>query len=312
MIYDVCIIGSGASGLTCAIHASFEGLKTCIVEKSHIGGQAATTSRIENYPGYINGVDGKELMQSFYRQALRVGSSFIQATVTGIDSSNGLHTVHTSNGDIQAYSIVLATGLTFRTLQLQGIDEYVGTSVFYGPSVHESPIFFMKNVGVIGDANSAGQAVMHLSHYAMHVYLINKHASIETSMSYELCQEIKKRHNIHIYNNSVTTTLNGENKHLHNVVVKTGISDVTLPIHGLFVCIGQIPDTSWLPSSIKKDSSGHIVIDQNYATSVPGIYAIGDVTSQHVHRVSIAVGDGASVVAKSILPLINSLKTVVK
>jgi len=298
-MFDVAIIGAGASGLTCAINASFEGLSTVMVEKGGIGGQAATTSKIENYPGFPQGIDGQKLMSQFYMQAERLGTHSIVANVTGFKKeSDTLFTLVTENDTlpIVARSVVFATGLSFRRLHLPGSDNMRG--LYYGPSVHQAPSEYLKNVAVLGAANSAGQAAINLAKYASSVYVINKKPSLDQVMSSTLIKDIATLKNVQVINKCNLATITGKDNKLHFITLDNGQE---LPVSALFVCIGQLADTSWLQGSGIDISStvgnfGKIIVDENLLTSIPGVFAIGDVRNNQVHRVSTAVGDGSRVV----------------
>lgn len=314
--FDVVVVGAGPAGLATAVYAASEGFSCLVVERESIGGQAGSSSRIRNYLGFARGVTGAELAQRAYQQAWVFGAQFLlmrdAATLSHDDSG---HVLTTSDGmAVRARAVVLATGVSYRRLDVPGAERLSGTGVFYGASVSEAPSFTGAQVFVTGGGNSAGQAVVHLAKYAARVHLIVRGPDLAASMSHYLVDEIAALPNVEIRCSTEVVGVAGEAR-LERLVLTdrvTGREDA-VDADGLFVLIGAQPHTAWLPPEVARDDHGFLVTGPDFGpaetaawplgrepmrfeTTVPGVFAVGDVRAQSVKRVAAAVGEGSVVI----------------
>lgn len=318
-VHDVVVIGAGPSGLAAAVYASSEGLSTMVVEQHAVGGQAGTSSLIRNYPGFARGVSGAHLAWRSFQQAWSFGSeySFLRE-VQGLGTDGDLRTVSMSDGSVvRTRSVVIATGVDYRRLDVPELESLVGRGVFYGAAVSEAPSMGGAQVYVVGGGNSAGQAALHLARYARQVTLLVRGPSLAASMSEYLISQLEATRNVAIrYRTAVVggreedgclagLTLGrpgGGDPHGDDAVEEVSAS-------GLFVLIGSVPRTSWLPAEVVRDDAGFIRTGTEAArevdaesrlpleTSMSGVFAVGDVRAGSIKRVATAVGDGATVIA---------------
>jgi thioredoxin reductase (NADPH) len=294
-LFDVAIIGAGPAGLAAAVYASSEGLDSLVVEREAIGGQAGSSARIRNYLGFARGITGAELAQRAYQQAWVFGTTFLlMRDVTRLRTVDGRH-VLTISGEMQAEarSVVLAGGVAYRRLGIAELDELTGSGVFYGASPSDAQQFAGARAVLVGGGNSAGQAAVHLSRYAETVTIVVRSASLSKGMSEYLVREIEARPNVEVLLSSRVVGGSGVGRLERLELEDESGSVATLEADALFVLIGAEPRTSWLPDEIERDSYGFVVTGDDYATSVPGIFAIGDVRSRSVKRVAAAVGEGS-------------------
>jgi thioredoxin reductase (NADPH) len=294
--FDVVIIGAGPAGLAAAVYASSEGLRALVVERQNIGGQAGSSSRIRNYLGFSRGLSGAELAQRAYQQAWVFGATFLVAReVMDLRVGGDRHEVHISGGmDVDAASVVLAMGVSYRRLDVPGLTELEGSGVFYGSSPSEARQVTGGHVFVVGGANSAGQAAVHLARYARSVSLLSR-SPLDKGMSAYLIREIRGKDNIAVRESTEIVGLAGEDR-LEALTLRSPEGDETLPADALYILIGAQPRTEWLPPEIERDGRGFIVSGADYGTSVPGVFAIGDVRAGSVKRVASAVGEGSVVI----------------
>jgi thioredoxin reductase (NADPH) len=299
--FDVLIVGAGPAGLAAAVYASSEGLRAVVVEHESIGGQAGSSARIRNYLGFQRGVTGRELATRAYQQAWVFGTEFlVLREVTDLRGSEEGHVVTISGGDeIEARSVVLAMGVEYRRLGIPALEDLAGKGVFYGSSPSDARQFTGSDVFVVGGANSAAQAAVHLSRYAATVTLLCRASSLASGMSQYLVEEIESKGNIVV--RLSTEVVGGEGaERLERLTLRGGDgATVTVPADALFVLIGAEPKTDWLPAEITRDRYGFVVTgagEQMYETSVAGVFAIGDVRAGSVKRVASAVGEGSVVI----------------
>jgi thioredoxin reductase (NADPH) len=304
-VYDVVVVGAGPSGLAAAVYASSEGLSTMVVEQHAVGGQAGTSSLIRNYPGFARGVSGAHLAWRSFQQAWAFGSeySFLRE-VQGLGTDGDLRTVSMSDGSVvRARSVVIATGVDYRMLDVPSLERLVGRGVFYGAAVSEAPSMTGTEVYVVGGGNSAGQAALHLARYAHQVTLLVRGPSLAASMSDYLISQLEATRNVAIRYRTAVLDGREEDGCLAGLTLGDphGHSREEVPAGGLFVLIGSVPRTSWLPDEIVRDDAGFICTGQDgrllLETSMAGVFAVGDVRSGSVKRVATAVGDGATVIA---------------
>ena len=295
--FDVVIVGAGPAGLAAAVYASSEGLRALVVERESIGGQAGTSTRIRNYLGFQRGLSGSELAQRAYQQAWVFGATFLLTReVDGLRERDGMHVVSLDAGtEVETASVILAMGVSYRRLGIPALEELEGSGVFYGSSPSEARQFTDANVYVVGGANSAGQAAVHLARYAEKVSLLVRGSSLSASMSRYLIDEIEGKDNIEVLLSTQVVDGGGDGR-LERLVLRTGDTLTEVRAEGLFVLIGAEPRTEWLPEEIERDERGFVLTSADYATTLPGVYAIGDVRAGSVKRVASAVGEGSVVI----------------
>jgi thioredoxin reductase (NADPH) len=319
---DVAIVGAGPAGLAAAVYGSSEGLDTLVVERESIGGQAGASSRIRNYLGFQRGVSGSELAQRAYQQAWIFGARFLHTrAVTALRPDGDRHVLTLSDGsEASAAAVVLATGISYRRLRIEGLDALVGTGVFYGASVSEARALAGQEVYVVGGGNSAGQAALHLGRYAARVTILVRRASLVETMSTYLINEIEAADNIDVRPYSEVCGCSGEVS-LEALTLRDCRSGETktVPAAALFILIGAQPHTSWLPAEIRRDEWGYVLSGLDlpaeswplsrpplpFETSVPGVFAVGDARGGSTKRVASAVGEG-SVVIEQVHQLLDS------
>ena len=311
--YDVVVVGAGPSGLAAAVYGASEGLRTLVVEREAPGGQAGTSSRIENYLGFPSGVSGDELANRALQQARRLGAEIlVTRAIIRIDAQR--KELHLDGGDlIRAKSIILACGVSWRRLETPGFEQLVGKGIFYGAARSEAPNVHGLDIQIIGAGNSAGQAAMFFSTHARHVTILYRGGSLEKSMSHYLIEQLASRANIDVRFNTEVVGAHGTQA-LEAVEILNTVTRETeqLTSDGLFVFIGADAETGWLPAEIALDRRGFILtgVDVKAAgawtlqrdpylleTSIPGIFACGDVRSGPVKRVAAAVGEGSMAIA---------------
>jgi thioredoxin reductase (NADPH) len=310
--YDLAVVGGGPAGLTAAMYAASEGLATLLLEREAIGGQAGTTSMIRNYLGFSRGISGRELASRAVEQALAMGAEMVfMRSAVGLKAAPGEDLLLTLEDGSQAVSgtVVIATGVIYRRLEVPGLDELLGAGVFYGAAVTEAAALEGQRSFVIGGANSAGQAAVHLARFASHVTLLVRGPSLSTTMSAYLIHEIERASNISVWPNTTLTGVQGDGR-LEAISVwhSTTGGEQTEPADGLFVLIGADPHSDWLADTAERDSQGFILTGPDLShwrlarpplsleTSAPGVFAAGDVRQGSVKRVASAVGEGASAI----------------
>jgi thioredoxin reductase (NADPH) len=278
------------------VYASSEGLNALVVERDTIGGQAGSSTRIRNYLGFSRGLSGAELAQRAYQQAWVFGARFLLTReVVDIEVGDELHTVSISGApDVSARSVVLAMGVSYRRLDVPALAALEGMGVYYGSSPSEARQFTGKSVYVVGGANSAGQAAVHLSRFAGSVTLLCRSA-LEKSMSRYLIDEIDGKPNIHVLDGAEIVDASGEDR-LESLTLRRPDGVETVPADAVFILIGAEPRTEWLPKEVERDERGFVTTKDDYSTNVQGIFAIGDVRSGSVKRVASAVGEGSVVI----------------
>jgi thioredoxin reductase (NADPH) len=318
--FDVVVIGAGPAGLTAAVYAASEGLSTLVIDRAGIGGQAGTSSLIRNYLGFSRGISGGELAQRAYQQAWVFGARFaLMREAQALRRDNGGWVVALDGEDeATARAVVLATGISYRRLGVPALERLVGAGVFYGASVSEARTLTDGHAFVVGGGNSAGQAAMHLSRYAASVTVVVRGQTLANSMSEYLQQALAATANIAIRTETEVVDGNGADR-LERVTLRLRPSGETelLPASGLFIMIGAQPLTDWLPTEIERDDRGYLRtgIDlvnprsmlgrwpltrapMTHETSLPGVFAIGDVRHGSTKRVASGAGEGSVVVAE--------------
>jgi thioredoxin reductase (NADPH) len=313
--YDVVIVGGGPAGLGAAVYAASEGLRTVLVERQATGGQAGQSSRIENYLGFPDGVTGGQLTDRARRQAHKFGAEILTTRdVAGLDVRASSRVVRFADGgEVVAHAVLLATGISYRRLDVPGVDTLTGRGVFYGSAITEASACAGDDVFVVGGANSAGQAAVYLSRHARRVTLLVRADNLERSMSYYLIRQIADIPNIDVRLSTEAIAMHGED-HLEGITVcdTTAGRQETRSASYLFVFIGAAPRTEWLHGVVARDERGFVLTgpdlmvdgrrpagwrldrDPYYLeASSPGVFAAGDVRANSVKRVASAVGEGA-------------------
>ncbi|MCU1425589.1 MAG: response regulator/thioredoxin-disulfide reductase [Microbacteriaceae bacterium] len=315
---DLAVVGAGPGGLAAAVYAASEGLRTLVIERSAIGGQAGSSSLIRNYLGFSRGVSGADLADRAYQQAWVFGAQFaVTRDVSGMRiGEDGFHLNVAFAPEVHARSVVLASGVSYRRLRVPGLTPYVGTSVFYGASAVEARAQVGHVVGVVGGGNSAGQAALHLARYAASVFLVVRGATLAESMSQYLIEQLAAA-GVQILGESRVVGGAGNGRELEQIVLRhreTG-EEVTVPCNALFITIGAAPHTDWLDPAVLRDQWGYVLSGADVLveggrrawpyerapgpleSSVPGFFVVGDVRRGSVKRVASAVGEGSVVVS---------------
>ena len=307
MIYDVAVVGAGPSGLAAAVYAASEGLCTIVIEGTAPGGQAGTSSKIENYLGFPTGISGQRLASRAQLQALKFGVRFaISREVITAQQIGGIHKLTLAGGiPVCTRSVVVASGAQYRTLSVENYGQYENRGIYYAATAMESLLCRENEVIVVGGGNSAGQAAVFLSGIAKHVHHIVRGKSLANSMSQYLISRIESSSHITLYPNSEIEKLEGESSLKRVTWVNRITGERTVkPIGSVFVMIGAEPNSGWLFGTVRLDKKGFILTGGTdgfestpYATSVPGMFAVGDVRSNSVKRVASAVGEGSVVIS---------------
>jgi thioredoxin reductase (NADPH) len=311
--YDTVIIGAGPAGLAAGVYGASEGLQTIVIERDAPGGQAGSSSRIENYLGFPSGVSGDELASRALKQAQRLGAEIlVTRTIERLDAVT--REVHLDGGDVlQARTIILACGVSWRQLPIESCDGLLGKGVFYGAARSEARNTHALDVHIVGAGNSAGQAAMHFSTHARSVTILCRGDGLEKSMSRYLIDQLVTRSNISVLTRTEVAALHGDQE-LEAIDVRDASTGETtrLDSGGLFILIGADAETAWLPSEIALDAKGYVLTGSEVRdagkwelerdpylleTSVPGIFACGDVRLGPVKRVAAAVGEGSMAIA---------------
>lgn len=306
--HDVAVIGAGPSGLSAAVYAASEGLSALVVEREAIGGQAGASSKIRNYLGFARGLSGAELAQRAYQQAWVFGANFVMTrNVDELAKGEDCYVLKLSDAtSLKARSVILAMGVAYRRLGIPELEPLEGAGVFHGASPSEAAHMADKLVFVVGAGNSAGQAALHLSRYAKQVSILVRGPSLEELMSAYLINEIHGRANIDVRLRTEIVSGSGEDR-LEELLIRDAEGNMASePADGVFVLIGATPHTGWLPPEIARDKYGFVITDEPFEdrpallfeTSLPGIFAVGDVRAGSVKRVASGVGEGSVVISQ--------------
>jgi thioredoxin reductase (NADPH) len=314
-LVDIAIIGAGPAGLTAGVYAASEGLRTVVIEPEAVGGQAGTSSMIRNYLGFPQGVSGEEITRRAHQQALHFGAQVLHThAATALRSEGDERIITLSNGaEIRTRSVAIATGVSYRRLGIPALERLVGAGVFYGAATAEARAMAGEDVVVVGAGNSAGQAAMHLAQVARRVTLVVRGTSLERSMSSYLIRQIEHAANIEVRLQTEVVDVHGEYRLTGVVLADASGRRFAIGARALFVLIGGHPRTDWLDGILQRDGAGYLLTCRDLApryasmieawplvrnpypleTSMPGVFAIGDVRHNSVKRVASAVGDGA-------------------
>ncbi|MHC5937529.1 FAD-dependent oxidoreductase [Nostoc sp.] len=313
--YDLAIVGAGPAGLAAAVYGASEGLSTVLIEREAPGGQAGTSSRIENYLGFPVGLSGSDLARRGVTQARRFGVEILTPqVVTGVRLQDPYRVLQLADGsEISCHALLVATGVSYRWLNVPGAEKLTGAGIYYGAAMTEAIACSNEEVYLLGGANSAGQAAMHFSKYASKVIMLVRGESLSSSMSQYLIDQIAATENIKVCTGCSIVEVKGE-EHLEEIVIahaQTGQIE-TVPARSLFIFIGATPKTDWLDGVIQRDAQGFIITGPDLIhngksppgwrlerspflleSSVSGIFAAGDVRSGSIKRVASGVGEGS-------------------
>jgi len=310
--YDAIVIGAGPAGLASGVYGASEGLKTLIIEADAPGGQAGSSSKIENYLGFPAGLSGEELAKRAYLQAQRLGAEFLSQQATALRAENNYHIITMADGrELSCHACLIATGVSYCKLDVPGAEKLSGAGVYYGAAMTEAISCQDEDVYIVGGANSAGQAAMHFARYAAHVHMLVRGDGLEKSMSKYLIDQIRATPNIIVETHTEVSEMMGDT-HLEAICLKTQKGMEERKTTSLFIFIGAAPKTDWLPADICRDDKGFILSGSELKkdgklpaswklkrdpflleTSLPGVFAIGDVRHGSVKRCASAVGEGS-------------------
>ena len=309
--YDLVIVGGGPAGLSAAVYGASEGLRTLVIDSGGLGGQATSSSSIRNYLGFHRGVSGGELARRAYEQAWVFGArfAFMDRVADLRREPDGTVLALNSGGVVAAHAVVLAMGASYRRLGVAPLEDLHGAGVFYGAAASEAPLVSGEEVYVVGGANSAGQAVLHLARYAKRVTLVVRAATLEAGMSHYLVRQVEQTSNIEVRTGTEVVDGGGDGW-LDHLVLRDRLSgaEEKVPAHALFLMIGARPHTEWLPPTVERDPGGFVMTGPDLSddalrafgrrpmaleTSVPRVLAVGDVRHGSVKRVASAVGEGS-------------------
>ncbi len=317
-LYDLAIVGAGPAGLAAAVYGASEGLRTVLLDRHAPGGQAGSSSRIENYLGFPAGVSGSELTRRAIAQAQRLGAEFLAPLeTTGLTIDGGYKRLTLSDGrELVTRTVLASTGMLYRQHPAPGIAELTGAGVYYGAATTEAAAFRERRVLVVGGGNSAGQAAMHLARYAREVEIIVRRDGLRETMSQYLIEQIEKTANIRVRIGSEVARVEGDG-HVERVAL-TCLADGETTLEdadALFIFIGTSPRSDWLPAEVLRDAKGFVLTGRDLMaaddfartwkeqrepllleTSVPGVFAAGDLRAGAMNRVASAVGEGSMVV----------------
>jgi thioredoxin reductase (NADPH) len=310
--YDVVIAGAGMAGLAAAVYATSEGLRALLIEPEAPGGQAGSSSKIENYLGFPTGVSGAELAKRAFLQASRFGTEFLAQTATAIRSENHYHFVTLADGkEVSCRVALIAVGVNYRRLDVPGLEQFTGAGVYYGAAMTEAISCRDEDVYIVGGANSAGQAAMYFSKYARRVTMVVRGESLERSMSKYLIDQIAGTSNIVVETRAQIVEAMGDQR-LESIRILTPDGESVRPASALFIFIGAAPNTGWLPDTVMRDPNGFVLSGRDLMiegrmpkiwtedrqpylleTSTPGVFAAGDVRHGSIKRAASAVGEGS-------------------
>jgi thioredoxin reductase (NADPH) len=302
--YDLIVVGGGPAGLSAAVYAESEGLRTALIEPTAMGGQAGTSSMIRNYLGFPRGISGAELAARAFDQAILFGTEMIYGhAATALRVDDDLRIVRLDDGtDVPGRAVVVTTGVSYRTLDFPSLEPFNGLGVYYGSAISEAASLGGKEVFVVGGGNSAGQAAVYLARFASQVTMLVRGESLAQSMSDYLITEIHTTANIDVMGGTQVVGGAGESR-LETIDIRNSSSGAadTRPAAALFILIGAEPFTSWLPPEVARDDWGYVTTGPSeeapsrlpFESTLPGVFAVGDVRRDSTKRVASAVGEGA-------------------
>ena len=310
--YDMIVVGAGPAGLAAAVYGASEGLRTLVIEPDAPGGQAGSTSRIENYLGFPSGITGADLGRRAHAQAFRFGAEFVTQRVTGLRIDGQYRFVQMADGrEVSSHVVLLSTGVHYRKLDIPGADRLAGCGIYYGAALVEAAACKDEEVFVVGGANSAGQAALYFAKFACKVTMLVRGAGLSVTMSKYLIDEIERTSNIVLEPETRVVEALG-NDRLESLRLQGPKGESVVPASSLFVFIGAEPGVAWLPPAVLRDANGFVLAGPDLRvagklpeswkeprepflleSSVPGVFVAGDVRHGSVKRVASAVGEGS-------------------
>ncbi|HWA95753.1 MAG TPA: FAD-dependent oxidoreductase [Terracidiphilus sp.] len=308
--YDMVVVGAGPAGLAAAVYGASEGLKTLVIEPLAPGGQAGTSSRIENYLGFPTGITGGELGRRAHIQASRFGAEFLSQRATSLRAEGQYRFIQLADGrEVASHIVLLATGVQYRMLTIPGAERLTGRGIYYGAALVEAAACKDEEVYVVGGANSAGQAALHFAQFACKVVILVRGEGLSATMSKYLIDEIQRTSNIIVQTKTQVLEASG-NEHLEKLRLLGPEGEYEVPATSLFVFIGAAPRVEWLPANVQKDEKGFLLagpdLDRDgengwhekrdpylLETSIPGVFVAGDLRHGSIKRVASAVGEGS-------------------
>jgi thioredoxin reductase (NADPH) len=310
--YDLVVVGAGPAGLAAAVYGASEGLRTLVIEPEAPGGQAGSTSRIENYLGFPSGITGADLGRRAHIQATRLGAEFLTQRATGLRIDGQYRFVQLADGrEVSCHAVLLTPGVQYRKLDLPGAGRLTGRGIYYGAALVEAASCRDEDVYIVGGANSAGQAAVHFAKFARKVFMLVRGDGLSATMSKYLIDEIERTSNIQLQSRTQVLEAFGEER-LTALLLRGPQGEYQVPASSVFVFIGAEPGTGWLPESILRDESGYLLAGPDLLrdgklpptwregrepflleSSVPGVFVAGDVRHGSVKRVASAVGEGS-------------------
>ncbi|MEP7241900.1 MAG: FAD-dependent oxidoreductase [Devosia sp.] len=319
-VYDLVVVGTGPAGLAAAVYGASEGLRTVLVEREAPGGQAGTSARIENYLGFPVGLSGSDLARRAVAQARRFGAEILTPQeAIKLETANGYHRVTLSNGStLASQALIIATGVSYNTLDVPGADRFAGMGLFYGAAITEALSVKDQDVHIIGGGNSAGQAAMYLGQFAKSVTILVRGNTLVGSMSRYLSERIEQSENVRFWMNASVTALDGGTELESLTIADSATNETTThPTRAVFCFIGAAPHTDWLGGALQLDEHGYLLSGVSLEadagkhpkgwlaprdpfwleTSVAGIFVVGDVRHNSIKRVASAIGEGSMCVS---------------
>jgi thioredoxin reductase (NADPH) len=310
--YEMVVVGAGPAGLAAGVYGASEGLRTLVIEPEAPGGQAGSTSRIENYLGFPSGITGADLGRRAHAQAARMGAEFLTQRVTGLRLDGQYRFVQLADGrEVSSHVVLLATGVRYRKLDIPGAERLTGRGIYYGAALVEAAACKDEDVFIVGGANSAGQAALHFAKYASTVTMLVRGEGLSATMSKYLIDEISRTSNIVLEPRTQVLAAIGEER-LESVRLRGPNGELVVPATSIFVFIGAAPVADWLPPSVLRDDKGFVLAGPDLRadgkmpegwrekrepflleTSVPGVFVAGDLRHGSVKRVASAVGEGS-------------------
>ena len=310
--YDIIVVGAGPAGLAAAVYGASEGLRTLVIEPHAPGGQAGSSSKIENYLGFPSGITGADLGRRAHVQASRFGAEFLTQRATGLRIDGQYRFIQLADGrEVSSHVVLLSLGVHYRKLEIPGASQLAGRGIYYGAALVEAVSCKDEDVFVVGGANSAGQAALHFARYARKVTMLVRGTGLKATMSKYLIDEIARTSNIVLESQTQVLEAFGE-EHLEALQLGSPSGEVRVPASSLFVFIGAAPGTEWLPANIVRDANGFVLagpdlrVDGKHPegwrelrepflleSSVAGVFVAGDVRHGSIKRVASAVGEGS-------------------